>query len=144
MQHVSAAEFAFCLGNGCLRWNDFLWEQSKVEFGAFPPHPMGRGHPAWQREADTPQLPSPQRGRTSGFWQGGPWSPAAKAVREVTGTGDLLIIPALPAAPLPDHLQALHGIALPPWWVSVIPAADTLLVIHNWHQLQQIAGRNEH
>lgn len=49
MQRVSVAEFAFCLGNGRLRWDDLLWEQSKVQVSAFPPR--GRRHPVWQREA---------------------------------------------------------------------------------------------
>lgn len=60
MQHVSVAEFAFCLGKGCLRWDDLLWEQSKVQVSAFPPR--GRRHPVWQREPHSPTITTSPNG----------------------------------------------------------------------------------
>ena len=142
MQHVSAAEFTFCLGNGCLRWNDFLWEQSKVRFRAFPP--MGRGHPAWEREVDSLTTTISPKGlyfRVLARWPLKSNNKGSQGDNSNWRPPCHLSLAIRLAAPLPDHVQALQSIALPPGWVSVIPAVDTLLMICSWLQLQKIAGR---
>lgn len=111
MQHISAADFAFYLENVCLRWNDFLWEQSKRQFCVFLP--MGSGHPVWEKLI-APQLPSPQRGHTSWFGQDDPQSPTNEGSHGDWRPSCQLSLDIRLAAPLPDHIQALQSIALSP------------------------------
>lgn len=102
MWHVPAAEFAFCLGNECLRWNDFLEEQSTVQFSVFPS--MSREAPAWEREADSPQLPSPQG---AGLQLFGNMTPEIQQQSsQADQTGDLSVISA----------SVLHSLSAPEPW----------------------------
>lgn len=112
MQHVSAAEVAFCLLNGCLRQNDFLRTQGKVQYNAFP---------AMGIQMIAPQLLSPIRGHTSGFWQGGSWRPTERANRVITRTRDLYVISAMPS------VMALHPPIMPKPWRALLSLLDEFL-----------------
>lgn len=93
-----------------------------------------------------PQLPSPQRGRASkrflARWPLKSNSKGSQGDNSNWRPPCHLSLAIRLAAPLPDHVQALQSIALPPWWVSEIPAVDTRLMVRSWHQLQKIVGRD--
>lgn len=114
MWHVPAAEFAFCLGDECLRCNDFLEEQSTEQFSVFH---RQRGSSLGERSWQPTAAMSP-RGCIQVFWEHDPWNPTAKAVRLIKLEASLSSQPhcSTPWAPLSSENCPPQGFCHPCCW----------------------------